>query len=145
MCNAKRELDARPAFVVEGANLDDEAVATPSRVPLSQLDKSVVEITIMKIHAAYGTIESYSIIRLKNAFLFHVTLSVTSRSDKLPDFSRAILRHRVLEDKLNDENCGSNVRKHLLQNASLLGHLEQAGLLQDDTCFIEFGAGKGTF
>lgn len=56
-----------------------------------------------------------------------------------------ILRHNALEDKLNDETCGSNVRRHLLQNASLLGHLEQAGLMQDDTCFIEFGAGKGTF
>lgn len=70
-------------------------------------------------------------------------VSVASRSDKLPEFPRAILRQRALDDKLNDETCGSNVRKHLLQNASLLGHLEQAGLVRDDTCFIEFGAGKG--
>lgn len=65
--------------------------------------------------------------------------------EKLPEFSETILRHNVLEDKLSDETCGNNVRKHLLQNASLLGHLEQAGLVQDDTCFIEFGAGKGLF
>lgn len=115
MCNVKRRLDARPAFVVEGANLDDEVTAAPPRVPLSQLDESVVEAVIRKIHAAY---------------------------DKLPEFPRAILRQRTLDDKLNDETCGSNVRKHLLQNASLLGHLEQAGLVRDDTCFIEFGAGK---
>ncbi|XP_077270405.1 tRNA:m(4)X modification enzyme TRM13 homolog [Temnothorax americanus] len=115
VCNAKRRLDARPAFVVEGANLDAGTIAAPPRVPLSQLDESVVGTVIRKIHAAY---------------------------EKLPEFSRTILRHDVLEDKLSDETCGSNVRKHLLQNASLLGHLEQAGLVQDDTCFVEFGAGK---
>ncbi|XP_024892411.1 tRNA:m(4)X modification enzyme TRM13 homolog isoform X2 [Temnothorax curvispinosus] len=115
VCNAKRRLDARPAFVVEGANLDAETIAAPPRVPLSQLDESVVGTVIRKIHAAY---------------------------EKLPEFSRTILRHDVLEDKLSDETCGRNVRKHLLQNASLLGHLEQAGLVRDDTCFVEFGAGK---
>lgn len=74
-------------------------------------------------------------------YIFYI---IAYYSDKLPDFSQAILQHDVLKDKLKDETCGNNVRKHLLQNASLLGHLEQAGLVQDDTCFIEFGAGKGT-
>ena len=27
--------------------------------------------------------------------------------------------------------------------ASLVGHIEESGLLQDDRCYIEFGAGKG--
>ncbi|XP_011869225.1 PREDICTED: tRNA:m(4)X modification enzyme TRM13 homolog isoform X2 [Vollenhovia emeryi] len=115
VCNTKRRLDARPAFVVEGANLDDETIAAPPRVPLSQLDESVVRTVIRKIHAAY---------------------------EKLPEFSWMILRHDVLEEKLSDETCGSNAKKHLLQNASLLGLLEQAGLVRDNTCFIEFGAGK---
>ncbi|KYM97908.1 tRNA guanosine-2'-O-methyltransferase TRM13 like protein [Cyphomyrmex costatus] len=111
----QQRLDMQPAFVIEGTNLDNETIAAPPRVPLSQLDESVVGMVIRKIHAAY---------------------------DELPEFSQAILRHNVLEDKLNDETSGSKVRKHLLQTASLLGHLEQAGLVQDDTCFIEFGAGK---
>lgn len=115
VCNVKRELDAQPAFIVKGINLDEEAIVAPPHVPLSQLDESVLETVIRKIHSAY---------------------------DKLPDISQAILQHDVLKSKLRDETCGSNVRKHLLQNASLLGHLEQAGLVQDDTCFIEFGAGK---
>lgn len=63
--------------------------------------------------------------------------------EKLPEFSQVILQHDVLNDRLSDETYGSRVKKHLLQNASLLGHLQQAGLVQDDTCFIEFGAGKG--
>ncbi|XP_012055860.1 PREDICTED: tRNA:m(4)X modification enzyme TRM13 homolog [Atta cephalotes] len=115
VCNVKRRLDAQPTFVVEGTNLDDESIVTPPRVPLSQLDGSIIRMVIRKIHAAY---------------------------DELPEFSQTILRHNVLEDKLNDETSGNKVRKHLLQNASLLGHLEQANLVQDDTCFIEFGAGK---
>lgn len=114
VCNAKWRLEARPPFVVEGTNLD-ETIAAPPRVPLSQHNGFTVATVIMKIHAAY---------------------------DELPEFSRRILRHKILDDKLNDKNCGSNVRKHLLQNASLLGHLEQAGLVRDNTCFIEFGAGK---
>lgn len=51
--------------------------------------------------------------------------------------------HKVLSDKINDESYGKTIKKHLLQNSSLLSHLEHAGLVQDNTCFIEFGAGKG--
>jgi hypothetical protein len=35
--------------------------------------------------------------------------------------------------------------KHLLQNSSLLAHTEKYGLLQGDTVFIEFGAGRGKY
>lgn len=115
VCNVKRRLDAQSAFIIKGINLDEEAIVAPPHVPLSQLDESVLETVIRKIHSAY---------------------------DKLPGVSQAILQHDVLKDKLKDETCGINVRKHLLQNASLLEHLEQAGLVQDNTCFIEFGAGK---
>ncbi|XP_018052705.1 PREDICTED: tRNA:m(4)X modification enzyme TRM13 homolog [Atta colombica] len=114
VCNVKRRLDAQPTFVVEGTNLDDESIETPPRVPLSQLDVSIIRMVIRKIHAAYGMI-------------------------KLSAFKPQGLHVKY---KLNDETSGNKVRKHLLQNASLLGHLEQANLVQDDTCFIEFGAGK---
>ncbi|XP_014486542.1 PREDICTED: tRNA:m(4)X modification enzyme TRM13 homolog [Dinoponera quadriceps] len=115
VCNAKRRMDAQPTFIVERVNLDKEDMVAPTRVPLSRLDELVVEAVIKKIHLAY---------------------------EKLPEFTQAILQHNVLKDRLNDKTCGNRLRKHLLQNASLLGHLEQAGLVQDDTCFIEFGAGK---
>ncbi|EZA50432.1 hypothetical protein DMN91_009904 [Ooceraea biroi] len=115
VCNAKQRLDAQPAFVVKGVNLDSETTTVTLHVPLSQLDETVVNTVIKKIHSAY---------------------------EKLPKFSTVILQHDTLKARLSDEPCGNNARKHLLQNASLLGHLEQAGLLQDDTCFIEFGAGR---
>ncbi|XP_025160425.1 tRNA:m(4)X modification enzyme TRM13 homolog isoform X2 [Harpegnathos saltator] len=115
VCNAKRRMDARPAFIVEGVNLDEESTVAPAHVPLSRLDESIVEAVIRKIHSAH---------------------------EKLPEFSQDILQHDVLKYRLNDGTCGNRLRKHLLQNASLLGHMEQAGFAQDDTCFIEFGAGK---
>lgn len=63
--------------------------------------------------------------------------------EKLPSFSTTVLQHDTFKAILNNKTYGNNTRKHLVQSASLLGHLEQAGLVQDDTCFIEFGAGKG--
>lgn len=53
------------------------------------------------------------------------------------------LKHEVLEKELSNPVNGSEAKRHLIQTASLLGHLAQADLLQDDTCFIEFGAGRG--
>jgi len=58
VCNVKRRLDAQPTFVVEGTNLDDESIVTPPRMPLSQLDESIIRMVIRKIHAAYGMIKS---------------------------------------------------------------------------------------
>lgn len=56
----------------------------------------------------------------------------------------SILSHEVLKEELKNPIYGNTAKKHLLQNASLLAHLENAKLIQDNTCFIEFGAGKGT-
>ena len=33
--------------------------------------------------------------------------------------------------------------KHLIQNSSLLGHLDKAGLLENGNTFVEFGSGRG--
>lgn len=63
--------------------------------------------------------------------------------EKLPEFPEIILEHQILKDKINDVSCGKIVKKHLIQNSSLLSHLECANLIKDNTCFIEFGAGKG--
>lgn len=56
VCNAKRELDAQPAFIVKGTNLDEETIVASPHVPLSQLDESVLETVIRKIHSAYSKI-----------------------------------------------------------------------------------------
>ena len=49
----------------------------------------------------------------------------------------------MLEDELSRAEYGPSVLKHLIQNSSLLGHLEKAGLLEGGTTFVEFGSGRG--
>nr|XP_033330164.1 tRNA:m(4)X modification enzyme TRM13 homolog isoform X1 [Megalopta genalis] len=115
VCNAKRLIDSQPSFIVKGINVDG-TYETLKHVPLSELNQLVVDTVIDKVKAAH---------------------------DKLPCFPEVVLQHEVLQSKINDESCGKAVKKHLSQTASLLSHLERAGLVQDNTCFIEFGAGKG--
>ncbi|XP_053994210.1 tRNA:m(4)X modification enzyme TRM13 homolog [Hylaeus volcanicus] len=115
VCNAKRILDSQPLFIVKGINVDKTCEA-PQHVPLRELNQLLIDTVINKAEEAYG---------------------------KLPQFPKAVLEHNILKDKINDESCGKAVKRHLLQASSLLSHLEHAGLVKDDTCFIEFGAGKG--
>lgn len=114
ICNAKKLIDLQPEYIIKGINLDDSHV--PRHVPLSEIDQSIIDTVVKKVNYAY---------------------------DLIPKFPEDILVHKLLQDKLNDESSGKAVRKHLLQNTSLLAHLERAGLVEDNTCYIEFGAGKG--
>ncbi|XP_055382315.1 tRNA:m(4)X modification enzyme TRM13 homolog [Condylostylus longicornis] len=56
---------------------------------------------------------------------------------------KQILKHDILSEELNETTYGKQTIKHLAQTASLLGYLEEFGLIKNDTCFVEFGAGKG--
>lgn len=63
----------------------------------------------------------------------------------MPTIEREILSHVVLSEELKNTSYGPNKLKHLLQNSSLLAHVEKSGLLQQNTVFIEFGAGRGMY
>jgi len=55
-----------------------------------------------------------------------------------------ILNHPALAEALDVPGLGAPGKKHLLQNASLLGHLQMAGLLQGEgAAYVEFGSGRG--
>ncbi|XP_012261766.2 tRNA:m(4)X modification enzyme TRM13 homolog [Athalia rosae] len=116
VCNVKQLTDVQPDYIVKGINSGYTNLQTLKHVPLSQLDESTLNTVLKKINAAY---------------------------EKIPEIPEVILTHSVLEDELSNVTYGKDVRKHLLQNSSLIAHLQRANLLQDDTCFIEFGAGKG--
>ncbi|XP_043287308.1 tRNA:m(4)X modification enzyme TRM13 homolog [Venturia canescens] len=116
VCNARRLVDCQPSYIVKGINLGNINEEQPERVPLSQLDQKLIDSVIRKVETAYG---------------------------QLPEIPEEILCDTVLESEIANESYGHGLRKHLLQNASLLSHLKKAGLTQDNTCFIEFGAGKG--
>ncbi|XP_001604909.2 tRNA:m(4)X modification enzyme TRM13 homolog [Nasonia vitripennis] len=115
VCNAKVKLDAQPSYVVKGINLG-ETVKCLNDIPLSLIEQSVIDVVIEKI---------------KNSF------------DKLPEIPEEILTHEVLKGELSNPTYGPEAKRHLLQTASLLGHLENADLVHENTCFIEFGAGRG--
>lgn len=54
-----------------------------------------------------------------------------------------IMSHPALHDALNDPKNGDSAAKHLKQQASILGNIENLKLLGPRRCFVEFGAGKG--
>ena len=61
------------------------------------------------------------------------------------DIPTSIKIHSVLSDELSKPSNGLTAKKHLCQMASLLGQLQEAKLLGSDTCYVEFGAGRGKY
>lgn len=59
------------------------------------------------------------------------------------EISEKILTHPLIEEEMTKPELGDKSRKHLIQTSSILGYLKEYDLIKSDTCFIEFGAGKG--
>lgn len=49
----------------------------------------------------------------------------------------------AVEEEMNKPEYGDKAKKHFTQASAILGLLEQYGMFQDKTCYIEFGAGRG--
>ncbi|XP_030852423.1 tRNA:m(4)X modification enzyme TRM13 homolog [Strongylocentrotus purpuratus] len=64
-------------------------------------------------------------------------------AEHVHDVKTEILHHDALKAEVENPENGVTARKHLLQLDSLLGHMNRLDLLQPDTCFVEFGAGRG--
>lgn len=54
-----------------------------------------------------------------------------------------VQKHEILEVELKKPEFGDRTKKHLIQASSIVGILRQKDLIKDETCYIEFGAGKG--
>lgn len=61
----------------------------------------------------------------------------------VPKIPEEILSHQVFQEELLEMANNATILKHLKQQASLIGHLEQQHLLGPKTTFLEFGAGRG--
>ncbi|MED6292342.1 hypothetical protein CHARACLAT_032843, partial [Characodon lateralis] len=59
------------------------------------------------------------------------------------DVEDRTLSHPILQEELLNPMNGDSAHKHLKQQASILGHLQELGLLKRGHCFVEFGAGRG--
>ncbi|KAL1505529.1 hypothetical protein ABEB36_005073 [Hypothenemus hampei] len=58
--------------------------------------------------------------------------------------SEKFLSFPVVEQELEcHSEYGNKTRKHLKQTSAILGYLNECDMLKADTCFIEFGAGRG--
>uniref|UniRef100_A0A3P8XCV1 tRNA:m(4)X modification enzyme TRM13 n=1 Tax=Esox lucius TaxID=8010 RepID=A0A3P8XCV1_ESOLU len=116
-CNSR--VKPKPVFYVQdinaGPTIDDD---TPKvEVPLADRSKAELDILITKLKTA-----------VKGFKCKH---------------EESIKSHAALHDALNDPKNGDTAFKHLKQQASLLGNMEDLQLLGPKRCFVEFGAGKG--
>ncbi|EFA11905.1 tRNA:m(4)X modification enzyme TRM13 homolog-like Protein [Tribolium castaneum] len=51
--------------------------------------------------------------------------------------------HKVVEAEMAKPEYGDKSKKHLKQASAILGLLDESGLIKPETCFVEFGAGRG--
>ncbi|KAJ7993272.1 hypothetical protein DPEC_G00270720 [Dallia pectoralis] len=116
-CNSREK--PKPAFYVQDINAgptSDED--TPKdEVPLADRSKAELDLLITKLKAA-----------VKGFKCRH---------------EESIKSHSALHNALNDPKNGDSAFKHLKQQASILGNMEDLQLLGSTRCFVEFGAGKG--
>jgi len=61
----------------------------------------------------------------------------------VPEIDSEIGSSKVLEEEIESPMNGNEARRHLKQTSSILHMLEKGNLFKPQTCFIEFGSGKG--
>jgi len=117
ICNFKPP-DKLPEYLVPGINRGSSSLKDKEKMALSQVpDEKLINIIGMLMTTYKATIEG--------------------------NIELEYLEHSVLQEELNNPEYGPGVLKHLIQNASLLGHLKASGLLDLGNMFIEFGSGRG--
>lgn len=70
------------------------------------------------------------------AFLGYIEGNITTAAE------RPI--HMAVQDEFNESHRAESSLRHLRQASQLLWLAEDEGLVEDRTCFVELGAGKGT-
>nr|XP_053656123.1 uncharacterized protein LOC128704931 [Cherax quadricarinatus] len=78
--------------------------------------------------------------------LSFITRVEAAHRENVGTIEESILSHHIMEKEMTRPGYGPSVVRHLSQNSSILGHLENSALLNTSitpTCFIEFGAGRG--
>ncbi|XP_052899712.1 tRNA:m(4)X modification enzyme TRM13 homolog [Anopheles moucheti] len=123
ICNARPPAEQK-LYIVPGINCtsDEEQSDSPptegsSGVKLLDIPVEQLKALIAKVDRLYETVE--------------------------PLIKEQSPRHGILAEELTIEHYGPQTLKHLTQSSALLGLLEQYNFLQNDTAFVEFGAGKG--
>ncbi|KAI8440739.1 LOW QUALITY PROTEIN: hypothetical protein MSG28_009078 [Choristoneura fumiferana] len=117
ICNARRT--EQPAYIVENINAP-EALESCARRPLSAVPRDELIKLIDKINHLYAKY-------LED----HITMEPPQP-----------IHHTVAGEFAEPDRTESSLR-HLRQTSALLWLAEREGLVQDNTCYVELGAGKG--
>jgi len=121
-CNS-RPPDTKPHYLVTGVNLGDNRL-------LQSPSETIAKTTI-------GNISDENLLRIIKLVQSTYEKKVKSQIET------KILEHEVLRTELCNDQYGPNVLKHHKQNSSLLGHLSNCSLMQNNSIFVEFGSGRG--
>ncbi|XP_022919818.2 tRNA:m(4)X modification enzyme TRM13 homolog [Onthophagus taurus] len=121
ICNARKEYNEK--YILKGVNAGEliPDLNNTSIIKQQSLDNYTIE-------EIKGTIN-----KIINLYENDLKLSITDK----------FLTHPLLEEEISKPEYGDKTKKHLHQTSSILGYLKEFNLIQPDTAFIEFGAGKG--
>ncbi|KAK2835117.1 hypothetical protein Q5P01_015601 [Channa striata] len=115
-CNSREK--PKPVYFVKDINAGSaDGDETLQQVSLCEHSRMELETLVDKLKTAIASLQS--------------------------DVEDKVLFHPILQEELNNPKNGESAHKHLKQQASILGHLEELGLLGWGRCFVEFGAGRG--
>lgn len=104
-----------------GATGDSQEESPEDAKKLSDLDIDYLSGLVTKVHEFYDSIQSEFC--PKEEIQYH--------------------EDAQLKEELSNPNYGQDTLKHLRQTSALIGSMKRLELLQDKTCYVEFGAGKG--
>ncbi|XP_004557084.2 tRNA:m(4)X modification enzyme TRM13 homolog [Maylandia zebra] len=115
-CNSREK--AKPVYFVQNINAGSaDGDETLRQVSLSELSRTELETLVDKLKTAFKGLQC--------------------------DLEDSVQSHPALHDELHNPKNGDSAHKHLKQQSSILGHMEELGLLGRGRCFVEFGAGRG--
>lgn len=117
-CNAAKR--TKPVCYVENVNTGilGYCKTVEEEMPLGDYDSQAIENLIKRVEIAYTNISE--------------------------DIEVSVLTHPILNHEISDDRNGPSALKHLIQQSSILGHMESHNLLGSNSCYLEFGAGRGT-
>ena len=88
--------------------------------------------------------ETYSLAEFPEEYIRSLIARVeTVYNEFVKSIRHCYITHLSMKDELTDANNGVTARKHLIQQASLIGLIHQTLTNHKDVTFIEFGAGRG--
>ena len=119
VCNSRKP-EETPEYIKYGINIDSAVTSddNDSSFRLSDVPQNEIDAIVKTVNELFE----------KNV------------ADKV---EKTIREHKIFADELANETYGSEKRRHIVQTSSIFGIMEHEGFLKTNTCFVEFGGGKG--